>query len=67
MSFVADLVGDLGSPSIARIPDLDSDSLVHFAIYDCRRLVKIVLLNLDYFDETSTRAAKNISLGSTLG
>lgn len=67
MLFVADLVEDLKDPSVARLTDLDTDSLVHFAIYDCGRLAKVVLLNLNFSDETSTRSSIKLSLSHVLG
>lgn len=67
MLFVADLVGDLEDPSVARLPNLDTGSLVHFAIYDCGRLAKVVLLNLDFSDKTSPRSSIKLSLSHVLG
>ena len=67
MLFVADLVGDLADPTIARLTKLDTDSLVHFAIFDCGRLVKLVLLNLEFFDGTSPHPSQHLDLRKYLG
>lgn len=67
MLFVADLVGDLADPTVARLTDLDTDSLVHFAIFDCGRLIKLVLLNLEFFDGTSPRPVQHLDLEESLG
>jgi hypothetical protein len=67
MLFVADLVGDLTDPATARLTDLDTDSHVHFAIFDCGRLTKLVLLNLEFFDGTSPRTVQHLDLGKYLG
>lgn len=56
MLFIADLVADLDSPRVAPMTDLDTDTAVHYAIYDGNNLQKLVLLNLEYFSGTSQSA-----------
>ncbi|GAB7331892.1 hypothetical protein MBLNU13_g03824t2 [Cladosporium sp. NU13] len=67
MLFVADLVGDLTDPTTARLTNLDTDSFVHFATFNCGRMVKLVLLNLESFDGTSPRPFQHLDLGKSLG
>lgn len=67
MLFVADLVGDLGDPTISALPDLDTSSTVHFAVFDCGHLSKLVLLNLDFFDGNATRSSERFNLSEVLG
>jgi hypothetical protein len=64
MLFVADLVAGLASPRVAPMPDLDTDSAVHYAIYDGNTLQKLVLLNLEYFEGTSQSARPSRVYGS---
>lgn len=67
MLFVADLVDDLKDPRIASLPNLDTNSLVHFAVYDAARLAKLVVLNLDFYDGTPRWPSKKLRVGKILG
>jgi len=67
MLFVADLVGDLENSTISALPDLDTISTVHFAVFDCGRLSKMVLLNLDYFEGNAIRSSERFDLTEILG
>lgn len=77
MLFAADLVADLAAPRIAPLEELDTTSSVHFAVYDGEQLRKLVLLNLDFFNGTSSangtptddfgRPARRFDVGATLG
>ena len=67
MLFIADLVADLNAPRVAPITSLDSSSAVHFAIYDNDQIQKLVLLNMDYFNETTPRSSKEFNVASSLG
>ena len=64
MLFVADLVADLKDPKVAPMPDLDTDTMVHYAIYDGKKLQKLVLLNLEYFSGTSQSSRRSTTFGS---
>jgi uncharacterized membrane protein len=64
MLFVADLVADLKNPRVAPMPDVDTDTAVHYAVYDGNELKKLVLLNLDYYDGQSTAARPTKSFGA---
>jgi len=64
MLFIADLVADLQSPRVAPMPDLDTDTAVHYAIYDGNQLQKLVLLNLEYFGGTSQSTRPRRAYGS---
>ena len=67
MLFIADLVADLKVPRIAPITSLDSSSAVHFAIYDNDQMEKLVILNMEYFNETNTRSSREFNVVSSLG
>ncbi|GMG11843.1 unnamed protein product [Aspergillus oryzae var. brunneus] len=67
MLFIADLVADLNGPRITPITSLDSNSAVHFAIYDNDQIQKLVLLNTEYFNETTTRSSREFNIASSLG
>ncbi|KJK61048.1 hypothetical protein P875_00042697 [Aspergillus parasiticus SU-1] len=67
MLFIADLVADLNAPRVAPITSLDSSSAVYFAIYDNDQIQKLVLLNTEYFNETTTRSSREFSVASSLG
>jgi hypothetical protein len=64
MLFVADLVADLQSPRVAPMPEEDTDTAVHYAIYDGHKLQKLVLLNLEYFNGTSQSARPSRAYGT---
>jgi len=64
MLFIADLVADLKSPRVAPMPDLDTDTAVHYAIYDGNELQKLALLNLEYFGGTSQSTRPSRAYGS---
>jgi hypothetical protein len=64
MLFVADLVADLKSPRLAAMPEEDTDTAVHYAIYDGNKLQKLVLLNLEYFNGTSQSARPSRAYGT---
>ncbi|KAK4041439.1 glycoside hydrolase superfamily [Parachaetomium inaequale] len=64
MLFIADLVADLKDPKVAPMPDLDTDTTVHYAIYDGKKLQKLVLLNLEYCSGTSQSSRRSTTYGS---
>ncbi|OGM39579.1 hypothetical protein ABOM_011758 [Aspergillus bombycis] len=67
MLFIADLVADLKVPRVAPITSLDSSSAVHFAIYDNDQIQKLVILNMAYFNGTTTRSRREFNVASSLG
>ncbi|KAI9170626.1 Beta-glucuronidase [Paramyrothecium foliicola] len=67
MLFIADLVADLEVPRIAPIETEDAKSAVHFAIYDGDEIKKLVLLNTQFYNKTSTRTSQEFNVASILG
>lgn len=67
MLFVADLVSNVSSPRVAPMPDLDTDTAVHYAIYGGNELQKLVLLNLEYFGGGSSRPSRVFGAARQLG
>lgn len=66
--FVADLVSELHEPQISPIYSLDAENMAHYAIYSSsRELQKMVILNLDYFNGTTSRAYKTFDVTSVFG
>lgn len=67
MLFIADLVADLDNPRVAPISSLDTNSAVHFAIYNNNQIQKLVLLNTQYYSGSSSRPSTNFDVNSSLG
>lgn len=67
MLFLADVVGDLEDPTIAPLTALDTNSTVHFAVYDKGRLEKLILLNTAEATNSTTRSSVTFDIKSSLG
>lgn len=67
MLFVADLVADLDDPMVAPITSMDTNTAVHFAIYQDDQIVKLVLLNLEYYTGDSDRPSTDFDVSDLLG
>jgi hypothetical protein len=66
--FMAEVLGDISSPTILELSAFGSSTLAAYAIYNGSRLSKIVVLNLAFFNGTSSeRPIQAIDLSGVLG
>ncbi|KAM0209044.1 hypothetical protein ACHAQD_011358 [Fusarium lateritium] len=69
MLFIADLVADLKKPRITAIPLTEKETAAHFAIYDGKKLEKLIFLNLERYEknQTAPRGSQTYDISSVLG
>ena len=66
--FMADLIADIPSPAILELSAFESDTMAVYAIYDGGQVSKLVVLNLDYYnDTTAARPSQTVDVTQLLG
>ena len=66
--FIADAIGDISAPRIEELSAFESETLALYALYSGDTIQKIIALNLEFFDSTTTRpVSQDIDVSDVLG
>jgi hypothetical protein len=66
--FIADLIVDVVAPTILELSAFESSTLAAYAIYNGKELSKIAVLNLAFYNDTTTeRSTQAIDVSAVLG